>query len=447
MVEYTGVFSKSLKMPSECFEKRESSMLDSFTCHNFRNIDVTDLKFGRINLLIGSNNSGKSNFIKALTFFSEMLKGVNEGGLNSAFLNATRRNGWEHMLNVSASSGTPIEFSWKINLLDTPVEYGFKFVVGADISSCSIVSETLDAAEPSEVYYSKAFNFFQCHTPYPGTGFFSTAKQKGDANKRIRFDIDSRETIAMQFKDILLRDKRVYNTGYVRKQIAELLYRLQEFFEGFSVFAGSQFNTIDIRKPAEIRNVDIMLNKTASNFVNIFNNYKAKDLRWKSEFVRYMQQLIPGIRNLDSAVLYDKLVFKMIHEDFQLDLTDVSEGTIKGLILNTIINMPMKHKCSLLAIDEPEINLHPAWQKVIGNWIQTSDNFDQCFISTHSPDLLDSFTEGFRNGDVAVFVFSTNENCCNIKRIAYKDIAEELGDWELGDLYRTNDPALGGWPW
>lgn len=35
----------------------------------------------------------------------------------------------------------------------------------------------------------------------------------------------------------------------------------------------------------------------------------------------------------------------------------------------------------------------------------------------------------------------------DIKKITYEDIADELGDWELGDLYRTNDPALGGWPW
>lgn len=46
--------------------------------------------------------------------------------------------------------------------------------------------------------------------------------------------------------------------------------------------------------------------------------------------------------------------------------------------------------------------------------------------------------------NVAVFVFDNNGT---IKKITYADIADELGDWELGDLYRTNDPALGGWPW
>ncbi len=144
--------------------------------------------------------------------------------------------------------------------------------------------------------------------------------------------------------------------------------------------------------------------------------------------------------------MYDKLVFKLVYDDKQYDLSDISEGTLKGLILNLLINMPLEKPCSLLAIDEPETNLHPAWQKVIGNWLQTSSNLNQCFISTHSPDFLDSFTEEFKHNHVAVFVFDNN-GANTIKKITYEDIADELGDWELGDLYRTNDPALGGWPW
>ena len=49
-------------------------MINKFSCHNFRNIQAEDLEFEKINILIGPNNSGKSNFIKALTFFSEMLR-------------------------------------------------------------------------------------------------------------------------------------------------------------------------------------------------------------------------------------------------------------------------------------------------------------------------------------------------------------------------------------
>ena len=72
--------------------------------------------------------------------------------------------------------------------------------------------------------------------------------------------------------------------------------------------------------------------------------------------------------------------------------------------------MPMGEPRSLLENDEPETNLYPAWQKVVGKWIQTADTYIQCFISIHPPDFLDSFTEKFRRGKVAVFVFGKDES-------------------------------------
>ena len=49
-------------------------MIKEFTCSNFRNVEVDHLKFSRINLLIGPNNAGKSNFIRALSFSANMIK-------------------------------------------------------------------------------------------------------------------------------------------------------------------------------------------------------------------------------------------------------------------------------------------------------------------------------------------------------------------------------------
>ena len=126
----------------------------------------------------------------------------------------------------------------------------------------------------------------------------------------------------------------------------------------------------------------------------------------KISFEQYLRELIPNLQQVDTVSLYDKLIFKLVYDNKQYDLSDISEGTLKGLILNLLINMPLEKPCSLLAIDEPETNLHPAWQKVIGNWLQTSDNLNQCFISTHSPDFLDSFTEN-SNIIMLLFLFST----------------------------------------
>ena len=101
----------------------------------------------------------------------------------------------------------------------------------------------------------------------------------------------------------------------------------------------------------------------------------------------------------------------------------------------------------MLAIDEPEVNLHPAWQNVLAKWLQTSAVFSQCFISTHSSDFLDAFTEGFRNGNVNIFVYDPTGKE-SFKPLNRERVNFEIDNgWLLGDLYRVNDPAIGGWPW
>ena len=421
-------------------------MIKKFSCQNFRNISASELEFAKINILIGPNNSGKSNFIKALTFFTEMLKKPNDGNLKSAFLNAISRNGWGHMLNNAADEHSPIEFAWELNLNNEPVRYKFSFSTGNTVEQCHILLEELNSTDLHNDKYEDEFNYFRCHDKKLGRGYFSSAIKKGQLNRRLNFVVDSQETLMMQFKDILLENKNLYGSELIRVNIAHLLYDIQNYFEGFNVYTSAQFDTKSIREPVNLKNVDLYLNNTGTNFINVFNNYKSNNILWKNIFEQYLRELIPNLQQVDTVSLYDKLIFKLVYDNKQYDLSDISEGTLKGLILNLLINMPLEKPCSLLAIDEPETNLHPAWQKVIGNWLQTSDNLNQCFISTHSPDFLDSFTEEFKHNHVAVFVFDNN-GVNKIKKITYEDIADELGDWELGDLYRTNDPALGGWPW
>jgi predicted ATPase len=185
--------------------------------------------------------------------------------------------------------------------------------------------------------------------------------------------------------------------------------------------------------------------KDGSNFVNVFNYYKTTDIFFKKAFESKLQELMP-VDLTDITFEFDKFVFRVGYNKKQYTLNDLSDGTIKALLLTMLINLPINNSFSLLAIDEPEMNLHPAWQKCIGKWIQTSSNFRQCFISTHSPDFLDVFTEGFKQNLVSIFIFDPKQDEI-IKKIEYTQIKESLGEWELGDLYRVNDPAIGGWPW
>ena len=69
----------------------------------------------------------------------------------------------------------------------------------------------------------------------------------------------------------------------------------------------------------------------------------------------------------------------------------------------------------------------------------------QVIITTHSPDLLDRFTDCLEN----VFCFSSvNNTHFKIKTLSKELLETQLNEgWELGDLYRVGDPNVGGWPW
>ncbi|MFQ7126026.1 MAG: hypothetical protein ACLRQD_02545 [Anaerobutyricum hallii] len=43
-----------------------------------------------------------------------------------------------------------------------------------------------------------------------------------------------------------------------------------------------------MRNPVSTKNVDLHLNNSATNFINVFNNYKANDIRWKTDFEEHL---------------------------------------------------------------------------------------------------------------------------------------------------------------
>ena len=136
---------------------------------------------------------------------------------------------------------------------------------------------------------------------------------------------------------------------------------------------------------------------------------------------------------------------ELIMDGVPFSLSEVSDGTIHLLLLLLLLCLPEEDAVSLLAIDEPEMNLHPVWQKKLATEILYCKGFDQCFISTHSPDFLDEFTKDFLDERVAVFVFNpSKENL--ITKLIPEELSQDLKDWTLGDLYRIGDPVIGGWP-
>ena len=418
-------------------------MIKSFSCSNFRNIHTNgELNFKRLNILIGGNNTGKTNFIRALSFIGDMLNDRLSGSMPTAFLREIARNGWSHCLNNQVAAGSPIDFSWKFeNITEDkePLKYHLSFSVGNKPEDCTILQESLDSTRDNG--FGRPYNYFSCHGKNPGIGSFSTVVSKGKVNTRVRVDVDSNETIMRQFKDLLLESDKLYN-GERTKDIKNYLQDIENYFSAFDVYSSARFSNEKMERLGAVNDENTRLMLDGSNFAGVFNYYNSENMMWKKEFNTRMQEIIPALYECDTFMQTDGIKFRIgLKDQKQYDLTDVSEGTRKALMLNMLINM--KHGANkVLALDEPEVNLHPAWQHIITEWIIRSNAFEQCFISTHSPDILDGFTEEFKSDTCAIFIFSLGDG---IREVKYQDIKDQLGEFELGDLYRSADIALGGW--
>lgn len=418
-------------------------MIKSFSCSNFRNVNVKNLKFSKINILIGPNNSGKTNFIKALSFCADMLSCSGKLVGDSAFQTLISKSGMGDIYNKYAEdTAQGISMRWNLELdEEKKVSYQFNFHTGNEMKDFFITRESLeDTCQRRNK--KKPFNYFTCNER-PGEGYISRAVNIGESNSRISFEIPKNDTILRQFDKIRLDNKKIYEES--ERQVG-LIQKLEEYFGRYYFYSSSQFDLNKIREPQNIQNDGRVLDKDGSNFVNVLNYYKNQDLNNSSVYLEKLKELMPTLELADVMVEFNKLRYKLRYDGQLFNLSDLSDGTIKALILTLLIQIPVNEGLAMLAIDEPEMNIHPAWQQIIGRWIQRSDNFKQCFISTHSPDFLDVFTEGFKRGDVSVFVFDPREEHL-VNKLDYKKMAEDLEEWELGDLYRVNDPAIGGWPW
>jgi predicted ATP-dependent endonuclease of OLD family len=69
----------------------------------------------------------------------------------------------------------------------------------------------------------------------------------------------------------------------------------------------------------------------------------------------------------------------------------------------------------------------------------------QVIITTHSPDLLDHFTDRLDN---VLCFYSENQTHFSVKPLSPEMLKTKLDQrWQLGDLYRVGDPSVGGWSW
>ncbi len=149
-----------------------------------------------------------------------------------------------------------------------------------------------------------------------------------------------------------------------------------------------------IRRPV-ITRYETRVGEDGQNLVSVLHTFYTRDREFKNEIDRGMKAAF--------GEAYERLEFSPVADQLiQLGIwfrglsgirsaADLSDGTLRFLFLLTILANPQPP--SLIAIEEPEVGLHPGMLPIVAEFAADAANRSQVILTTHSPEFLDSFRD------------------------------------------------------
>ena len=142
------------------------------------------------------------------------------------------------------------------------------------------------------------------------------------------------------------------------------------------------------------------------------------------DFILEPNRLNPGIislewRNVDSDVLFNP--------------GQLSDGTLRFICLTTLLLQPSRFSPETIIIDEPELGLHPYAIKLLAAMLQSASIKKQIIVSTQSVELLNEFD----SEDIIVVDHVNNASVFRkLSEAELKVWLDD--DYSLGELWKMN---------
>ena len=365
--------------------------LDSITVKGFRSIaSIEHQPLGPINVLIGANGSGKSNFIGALSF----LHVIRAGHLQHYVI---RAGGADRILHFG--SKVTQELTIQVSFENRRYEYGI----------------TLAVSDTDELYPLSEDLFFRKSEKYPGPVRRGLSRSGGEAG------ISDPE-----------RNRRNRVGRYVRERLDR--WRLHHFQDTSA--------TSPIRKTADV-NDNHQLRPDGSNLAAYLYYLQRKHEASYDMIRRTVRLVAPFFGDFHlrpQALNEDKIRIEWLHKGSEayFDAASLSDGSLRFIALATLLLQPASCRPSVILLDEPELGLHPRAITALASLIKQASVETQVILSTQSPLLLDHF----RPDDV--LVAERVNGATELTRLDGADLERWLQDYSLGQLWEKNE--LGGRP-
>ncbi len=323
-------------------------MIKKVWAKNYRSLADVQVDLDPVTVLVGHNGSGKSNLVDVLRFIYDSLR----LGLDSAIIN---RSGMSTLRRWS-SKGRPYDVEVGLQIETDVFAGSYTFTLGSERRGEYRVKRELcriqDKRDQNEA-------IFETHNG-------SWIRRPDGLNPAIP-------------------DRSLVLSLIATSEPYAKLYNYLTSFSFYNIFPNA---LTEPQKPAN----PYPLDEHGTNLASTLREMQRARTESLNELNQAIQDVIPGIFGFRVDQVGGYFVTRLRHDMAEdkralFELSQESDGTLRMLgILVALYQDPPR---TLLALEEPELTIHPGalgllWEEIEG----ASDNC-QTLITTHSPDLLD----------------------------------------------------------
>lgn len=366
------------------------SELDYISIQGFKSIsNVERLALGPINIVIGANGSGKSNFIGAFSF----LHAIREGRLQDYVGSA---GGAENILYFGSKITDKINI--RISFENERNQYEI----------------TLAVTEDDSLFPSKENVYFW---------------------DKSRYKAPYRDSLSSVNREAGISDPKQSQKGIPNWVWLRLgRWRLYHFHDTSS--------SSPMKKTADL-NDNRYLRPDGSNLAAFLFFLKERHPESYSLISKTVQRVAPFFENFQlepTRLRPDKIRLEWRHKgsDKYFNASTFSDGTLRFIALATLFLQPQDYMPSVVLVDEPELGLHPSAIALLASLIKYASKKVQVVVSTQSSLLLDNFEPE------QILVANRVDGNTQFDRLDPNALEIWLKDYSLGQLWEKNE--LGGRP-
>jgi predicted ATPase len=357
--------------------------LNSITIKGYKSIqELKNFKLTNLNILLGANGAGKSNFISVFKFLVNMYE--------------------QHLQDYVQTNGGP----------DTLLHYGRKKTKQIDMEFyfnhngyAFYLKPTLDNRlifQQEELYYNGT-----AYAPWPST-----------------------KIIGSGHAEALLKNSQHHYAQYIKPAVES--WRVYHFHDTSDTAAVKQIHAA---------NDNLKLKTDAGNLAAFLMHLKQRYPDNYQQIVDTIRLVAPFFADFVHRPDVEHVQlewFEQGNPDTPFKAHVLSDGTLRFICLATLLLQPFYMMSDTVLIDEPELGLHPYALAVLADLIKRAAEQKQLIISTQSIELIDHFAAN------DIIVVDRVQDNSTFKRLDEEKLKDWLEDYSLGELWKQN--IIGGRP-